>query len=65
MTDSSEEKAERKVSAAEANDTARFEDTEFGRRRISKMPKWLATLVWLVRTPIVFIYRRLRGSPPG
>lgn len=45
-----------------AADTSAYEQTRFGRRRISKLPEWLATLVWLVVTPAVFIYRRLRRS---
>ena len=42
-------------------DTA-YEQTSFGRRRISKLPEWMATLVWLVVTPALFVYRRLRRS---
>jgi hypothetical protein len=58
-------KAEHKASAAEVNDKGAYEDTAFGRRRISRMPKGLVTLIWLVGFPILFIYRRLRRSKGG
>jgi hypothetical protein len=58
-------KADQKASAAAANDERVYEETPFGRRRISSMPEWLANLVRLVCTPTLFIYRRLCGSRPS
>jgi hypothetical protein len=43
-----------------AADTAAYEQTSFGRRRVSKLRNWMARLVWLVVAPVSFIYRRLR-----
>jgi hypothetical protein len=41
-----------------------YEETPFGRRRISKVPKPLATLLWLAGIPVLFIYRRLHNRKP-
>ena len=53
-------KAERKAATAAVENTGAYEDTAFGRRRISKAPKALMTLFLLVSIPVLFIYRRLR-----
>jgi hypothetical protein len=55
-------KAEHKASAEAVKDKGAYEETAFGRRHISKIPKWLATLIWLVRTPILLVSRCCRGS---
>jgi hypothetical protein len=60
MTEAEDNKAERKASAATVNDKKAYEETAFGRRRISKMPKTLATLIRLAGIPILSIYRRVR-----
>jgi hypothetical protein len=57
-----EDKADRKESAAAANDKTRFKDTAFGRRRVRKIPNWLAILGGLIAAPIVFLHRRLARS---
>jgi hypothetical protein len=62
VTKSDDTKADRKVSAAAVDDEGAYEDTAFGRRRVSRWPKALRALVWLVGVPFVFVYRRLRGS---
>jgi hypothetical protein len=54
------ESAERKADAAAACDQAVFEVTAFGRRRVSRVPKPLRFLGWLVSWPFAFIYRRFR-----
>jgi hypothetical protein len=56
-------KAARKASAAAAaNNKGTYEETAFGRRRVSKVPRPLATLGWFVAVPFVFLYRRFRGG---
>jgi hypothetical protein len=59
---SPDSKARRKVCSGAANDKVAYDQTEFGRRRTSRMPKWLAALIRLVGVPVLFIYRRLRRS---
>jgi len=63
MIEADDNKAEHKASAARVNDKEAYEETAFGRRRISKMPKTLATLIRLAGIPILFIYRRVRRVP--
>jgi hypothetical protein len=63
MTEVDDNKAEHKASAATVDDKKIYEETAFGRRRISKMPKMLATLIRLAGIPILFIYRRVRRVP--
>jgi hypothetical protein len=63
MTEADDNKTERKASAATVNDKKAYEETAFGRRRISKMPKTVATLIQLAGIPILFIYRRVRRVP--
>jgi hypothetical protein len=63
MTEEDDNKAEHKASAAMVNDRKAYEETAFGRRRISKMPKTLATLIRLAGIPILFIYRRVQSAP--
>ena len=66
MNNPQDTKAERKVSAtAAANHKGAYEETAFGRRRVSKVPKALVTLGWLVAIPFLFIYRRVRSSRGG
>ena len=61
MTNSQETKAARKVSAASAaNHKGSFEETAFGRRRTTTVPRSLVTLGGLVAVPFVFLFRRLR-----
>jgi len=63
VTKPEDTKAARKASAAAAgDDKGVFEETAFGRRRISKVPKPLSTLGSVIAFPFVFISRRLRGS---
>ena len=62
MTKEDDTKADRKVSAATVDDKGAYEDTAFGRRRVSKWRTPIATLIRLVGMPFVLIYRRLRGS---
>ena len=62
---SPESKAQRKVAAARGDEKSSYEVTEFGRRRVSKLPKPLAVLIRLIATPFVFTYRRLRRSKEG
>lgn len=64
MTKADETKAQHKASAAATHDKGAYEDTAFGRRRVSRMPKWLAALIGFVRKPILSIYRS-RGSKGG
>lgn len=61
MNNPQDTKAARKASAAAAaNNKGDYEETAFGRRRVSKLPKVLATFGWLVAIPFVLTYRRLR-----
>jgi hypothetical protein len=62
VTQEDNSKAEHKTAAAHVNDKGAYEDTAFGRRRISRLPKWLAELVRLAAIPILFLYRHLRHS---
>jgi hypothetical protein len=56
-------KAERKIAVANAEAVkGRYRETEFGRRRASRLPRPLAAFVWLIQSPIVFLYRTLRRS---
>ena len=64
MSNQPDIKAARRASAAAtANDKDTFEETPFGRRRVSKVPRSLVTLGWIVANPFVSLYRRLRGRP--
>jgi hypothetical protein len=63
MTEADDNKAKHKASAASVNDKEAYEETAFGRRRISKMPKTLATIIRLAGIPILVIYRRVRRVP--
>ena len=63
MTEADDHKAEHKASAATVNDKKVYEETAFGRRRISKMPKAHAMLIRFAGIPILFIYRRIRRAP--
>ena len=66
MNNLQDTKSARKVAAAAAaNNKGPYEETAFGRRRVSKMPKALLTLGWLVAIPFLFIYRRMRRSRGG
>ena len=53
-------KAAHKQSAAAAGKD--YEDTAFGRRRVGKTRRILATLFGVAAIPIALIYRRLRRS---
>jgi hypothetical protein len=53
-------KVERKAAASVGDRKSSYEVTEFGRRRVSRLPQPLAMLVWLLGFPFAFIYRRLR-----
>ena len=64
MTKADETKAGHKAAAAATDEKGMYENTAFGRRRVSRMPKWLAALFGLVGKPILFIYRS-RGSKGG
>jgi hypothetical protein len=55
-------KAEHKASAAATDEKGMYEDTPFGRRRVSRTPKWLVALFGLVGKPILFIYRSRRSK---
>jgi len=60
MSKTRDRKAARKRSAA--TDRMGYEDTPFGRRRVGKTPRILATLFGVVAIPMALIYRRLRRS---
>ena len=62
MSKEDDTKADRKISAAAVGDEKAYEDTEFGRRRVSKWPKAFTVLLRLIVTSFLFIYRRLRGG---
>jgi hypothetical protein len=57
-------KSNRKVSADAGRDRTAYEDTAFGRRRVSKLPKALAAVTRLVARPFRSLSRRL-GRPRG
>jgi hypothetical protein len=65
MNNNESSKASRKAAIIAANtDRAAFEATEFGRKRVKRVPKiitWLGWIRWVVVTPCVYLYRRLRG----
>jgi hypothetical protein len=56
VTKADDTKAEHKASAVAMHDKGAYEDTAFGRRRTSRIPKWLAVPIKLVGKPISFIY---------
>jgi hypothetical protein len=56
VTKADDTKAQHKASAAAMHDKGAYEDTAFGRRRISRMPKWLAVPIKCVGKLISFIY---------
>jgi hypothetical protein len=59
-------KAARRVSAVAAgNDRGGFEETAFGRRRISRVPHALTTLGRLITIPFVLVYRRVKRAGGG
>ena len=62
VTKSDHTKAEHKSSATGVSKKGSYEETAFGRRRISRRPKALVLAIWLIVTPIAFVYRRLRRS---
>jgi len=62
VTKVDETKAHHKASAAAMDKKGMYEHTAFGRRRVSRMPKWLAALFGLVGKPILFIYRSRRSK---
>jgi hypothetical protein len=53
---------DRKIDAAAADDRSEFRVTEFGRQRVSKLPRPLRGLRWLIVWPFRFVYARLRGA---
>lgn len=55
---SSEVKANRKTSATAADDRSTYERTDYGRRRRSRIPKFLAMVIVLVAAPFVFVSKR-------
>jgi len=57
--------ARKKSAAAAANHKGAFEETAFGRRRISRIPKTIVALGGLLAIPFVLLYRRLRRSRSG
>jgi len=62
VTKADDIKVEHKASAAAMHDKGAYEDTAFGRRRISRIPKWLAVPIKLVGKPISFIYSSWSNS---
>jgi hypothetical protein len=62
VTQGDNSNAEHKTAAAHVNDKDAYEETAFGRRRISRLPKWLAELIRFAAIPILFLYRHLRRS---
>ena len=57
---------DRKTAAAEVDDKKVFEVTEFGRKRMSRVPKPLRVLAWLIAWPFRFLYQKFRpSSAPG
>jgi hypothetical protein len=54
-------KADRKASAAAMQDKGAYVDTVFGRRRVSRMSRWLGALIRLIGKPIWFI-KSLRSN---
>ena len=53
---------DRKTDAAAADDRSEFRMTEFGRQRVSKVPRPLRGVWWLVTWPFRFSRGRLRGA---
>ena len=62
MSDNDDTKAQHKMSAAAANDKDAYDDTEFGRRPVSKCPKALQTLFHLIAIPTWSVFRPLKRS---
>jgi hypothetical protein len=65
MNNNESSKANRKAAIIAANSNrAAYEATEFGRKRVKRIPKmgtWLGWIRWVVVTPCVYLYRRFRG----
>jgi hypothetical protein len=53
---------DRKTDAAAADDRSEFRVTEFGRERVSKLPRPLRGVWWLVTLPFRFVRGRLQGA---
>jgi hypothetical protein len=53
---------DRKTDAAAADDRGEFRVTEFGRRRVSKVPRPLRGMLWLVMWPFRFLNAKIRGA---
>jgi hypothetical protein len=65
MTRDDTTRAHRKRAATAGSDKGKrsdYEDTPFGRRRISKLPKVVVKLISLIGIPVLFVYRRFRRS---
>jgi hypothetical protein len=52
---------DRKTDAAAADDRAEFRVTEFGRRRVSKVPRSIRGLGWLIAWPFRLVHGCFRG----
>jgi len=65
MNKPEDHKTARKVSATAVDAGGAYEETAFGRRRVSKVPRWLIELVGLVGVPFVYLYRGIRPRRPG
>ena len=55
---------DRKTLAAASDSEDLFEVTEFGRRRVSHVPKFLQFLAWVICWPFKFIYQKCHRSDP-
>jgi len=65
MSSDDTSRADRKRAVTAGSDKGKlgdYEDTAFGRRRISKIPKFLIKLMSLITVPALFVYRRFRRS---
>jgi hypothetical protein len=61
-------KADRKTSAVEAVDESMYSVTDYGRKRRSRFPRFLAAVIALISVPFLFIRsnrRRLRAWMGG
>ena len=54
------DKATRKVSAAAAEKSGAYEDTAFGRRRVSRFPRWMQAIITRLVAAAKYVFRRVR-----
>jgi hypothetical protein len=55
-------KSNRTASAGKARNKGTFEETAFGWRRTTRLPRWTGSALRLLGAPFVFLYRSVRSG---